>query len=193
MDASFCRLGIKKLSIGDIQRLEWETLETKIRRWIRAAKVCVRILFASEKRLCEQIFEGLGSGTDDACFIETVKGPVIYVFNFAEAISISRQSSKKLFKILDLHDALSDLLPDVDVVFQSKSSESIRVQAVEIQTRLTEAARGILSEFENAVLREPSRVPVPGGTIHPLTRRSEERRVGKECSEPCRSRWSPYH
>ena len=27
---------------------------------------------------------------------------------------------------------------------------------------------------------------VPGG-------RSEERRVGKECSEPCRSRWSPYH
>ena len=23
--------------------------------------------------------------------------------------------------------------------------------------------------------------------------RSEARRVGKECSEPCRSRWSPYH
>ena len=26
-----------------------------------------------------------------------------------------------------------------------------------------------------------------------LVFRSEERRVGKECSEPCRSRWSPYH
>ena len=25
------------------------------------------------------------------------------------------------------------------------------------------------------------------------TSRSEERRVGKECSLPCRSRWSPYH
>ena len=24
-------------------------------------------------------------------------------------------------------------------------------------------------------------------------RRSEERRVGKECRMPCRSRWSPYH
>ena len=23
--------------------------------------------------------------------------------------------------------------------------------------------------------------------------RSEERRVGKECTEVCRSRWSPYH
>ena len=24
-------------------------------------------------------------------------------------------------------------------------------------------------------------------------KRSEERRVGKECSQQCRSRWSPYH
>src|SRR3546814_1466793 len=29
--------------------------------------------------------------------------------------------------------------------------------------------------------------PAPGG------RRSEERRVGKECVSTCRSRWSPYH
>ena len=32
--------------------------------------------------------------------------------------------------------------------------------------------------------------PDLGITVH---YRSEERRVGKECSEPCRSRWSPYH
>lgn len=170
VDASFRNLGIEKLSIGDIQRLEWESLETKIRRWIRAAKVCIRILFASEKKLCEEIFEGLGTAADDSCFMETIKGPAVQLFNFAEAISISRRSPEKLFKILDLHDALSDLLPDIEIVFDSKSSESIRVQAVEILSRLAEAARGILSEFENAVLREPSKVPVPGGTIHPLTR-----------------------
>ena len=27
----------------------------------------------------------------------------------------------------------------------------------------------------------------------PAYGRSEERRVGKECVQPCRSRWSPYH
>src|SRR3546814_3018987 len=27
----------------------------------------------------------------------------------------------------------------------------------------------------------------------PMMRRSEERRVGKECVSTCRSRWSPYH
>jgi exocyst complex protein 7 len=170
VDSSFKKLGVEKLSIGDVQRLDWEQLETKIRRWIRAAKVCVRTLFASEKRLCEQIFDGIGTSIDDACFMETVKGPAIQLFNFAEAISISRRSPEKLFKILDLHDALMDLIPDIDAVFDSKSSESIRVQAAEILSRLAEAARGILSEFENAVLKEPSKVPVPGGTIHPLTR-----------------------
>ncbi|KAI3463211.1 hypothetical protein Pfo_019874 [Paulownia fortunei] len=170
VDASLKKLNVEKLSIGDIQRLEWETLETKIRRWIRAAKICVRVLFASERRLCEEILEGLGNSADDACFMETIKGPAIQLFNFAEAISISKRSPEKLFKILDLHDALCDLLPDIETVFESKSSESIRVQSVEILSRLAEAARGILSEFENAVLREPSKVPVPGGTIHPLTR-----------------------
>ncbi|XP_074302109.1 exocyst complex component EXO70B1-like [Silene latifolia] len=195
VDASFRNLGIEKLSIGDIQRLEWDALENKIRHWIKAAKVCIRTLFASEKRLSELIFEGLSSSSavtpplqplfslsspsrsysfsssySEACFLETVKGPAIQLFNFAEAISISRRSPEKLFKILDLHDALADLLPDIDVVFESKAAESIRVQAAEILSRLAEAARGILSEFENAVLREPSKVPVPGGTIHPLTR-----------------------
>ena len=29
--------------------------------------------------------------------------------------------------------------------------------------------------------------------VYPHGVRSEERRVGKECSAVCRSRWSPYH
>ena len=31
------------------------------------------------------------------------------------------------------------------------------------------------------------------GILQPILVRSEERRVGKECIPPCRSRWSPYH
>ena len=33
----------------------------------------------------------------------------------------------------------------------------------------------------------------PGVEPAPWRFRSEERRVGKECTEQCRSRWSPYH
>src|SRR5213076_3558198 len=39
--------------------------------------------------------------------------------------------------------------------------------------------------------------PAPGRRRRTRSRRaglrSEERRVGKECYQPCRSRWSPYH
>ncbi|MFS7942266.1 putative exocyst complex component Exo70, cullin repeat-like-containing domain superfamily [Helianthus anomalus] len=103
--------------------------------------------FASEKKLCKQIFEDLGStSTDDACFIETVKAPANQLFNFVEAINISRRSPEKLCKILDLHDSLLDLLPDIDDIFDSKPAESIRIQAPEILSR-------ILMQFENAILR----------------------------------------
>ena len=51
------------------------------------------------------------------------------------------------------------------------------------------------------LLAEGERMPVYVHVIdHPDARvlvdtgmRSEERRVGKECTEQCRSRWSPYH
>ena len=34
---------------------------------------------------------------------------------------------------------------------------------------------------------------IPSLTARENVARSEERRVGKECYQPCRSRWSPYH
>lgn len=169
VDESLHRLGVEKLSIGDVQRLDWEILEGKIKKWIKAAKVCIRILFSSEKKLCEQIFEGL-SPVGETCFGELAKSATMQLFNFSEAIAISRRSPEKLFKILDLYEALSELLPDIEVVFSDEMCSSVKMQASEILTRLGEAGRGIFTEFENAIQRETSKTPIPGGTIHPLTR-----------------------
>src|SRR3546814_20828670 len=42
--------------------------------------------------------------------------------------------------------------------------------------------------------RDPGgRAVAPPSVSRPRLRRSEERRVGKECVRTCRSRWSPYH
>ena len=38
----------------------------------------------------------------------------------------------------------------------------------------------------------PAGTEVPAGMAERIMR-SEERRVGKECEDLCRSRWSPYH
>ncbi|KAM0895056.1 hypothetical protein ACQ4PT_024076 [Festuca glaucescens] len=180
VDSALRRLGVEKLTIGEVQRLEWGVVQPKIRSWIRAARAIVRGVFASERRLCFLVFHGLQfsnsttttpAPTTTAPFTETVKGAALQLFGFAEAISIGRRSPEKLFKIIDLHDAVSDLLPDVSDIFAaSKAGESICVQAAEIRTRLADAVRGILSEFENAVFRDLTKTPVPGGTLHPLTR-----------------------
>src|SRR3546814_3286192 len=50
--------------------------------------------------------------------------------------------------------------------------------------RVLHVARGM-------VRRDAERLEVVAVELH--LRRSEERRVGKECVSTCRSRWSPYH
>ena len=59
----------------------------------------------------------------------------------------------------------------------------------------------IMWQGENAVTKVTKKVDgfrkrwlfVDAKVTSAFLERSEERRVGKECSEPCRSRWSPYH
>jgi len=127
VDASLRRLYIEHLSIGD-QRLEWDTLQAKIRRWNHAARATVCGLFASEHRLCFHIFHDLPISSStvsataaparhDIPFAKAIKGAALQLFSFAETICIGRRSSEKLFKIIDLHGALSDLLLDVSDIF----------------------------------------------------------------------------
>ncbi|KAL8228588.1 hypothetical protein R6Q59_000014 [Mikania micrantha] len=94
VDANFKKLGVEILSIGDIESLEWEALAAKIGKWIRSVKLCVSVLFASEKTLCQLIFQDLGTDADEVCFMETVKAPAIQLFSFAEAEKLTRKFTK---------------------------------------------------------------------------------------------------
>ena len=43
------------------------------------------------------------------------------------------------------------------------------------------------------IMRDEQATPQTAEMARRKAYRSEERRVGKECVQPCRSRWSPYH
>src|SRR3546814_7700883 len=54
-----------------------------------------------------------------------------------------------------------------------------------------QGAEQVFQRFAAAEQQPGRGVELPQGCNRP--RRSEERRVGKECVSTCRSRWSPYH
>ncbi|KAK2984496.1 hypothetical protein RJ640_014586 [Escallonia rubra] len=161
----FNELGVKRLSTGDVRRMEWQLLDLEIKKWIRAVKR-VRIIFTKEWRLCEQVFQGLGNpGTDSTCFRMAVKDAATHFFDFAYAITNIRPSPERLFRTLDIHEALSDLLPYLDVLFSST-----RIQVAEVVIpRLSEVVREILQRYEDDLLLEVSPELAPGGAIHTLT------------------------
>src|SRR3546814_11049659 len=66
------------------------------------------------------------------------------------------------------------------------------------ETVTVEDVHALLAVFAQAVGKTwdasaQHALPAQHGIPECVQRRSEERRVGKECVSTCRSRWSPYH
>lgn len=169
LDECLSVLGIERMSIEEVQRIEWRMLDDKMKKWIQATKLVVRVLLTAEKQLCDRIF-GEAELIKEVCFTETAKGCVIQLLNFGEAISIGQRSPEKLFRILDMYDVLLDALHDLQALFPEDCRDFICSEAEGILKGLGDAAKGTFNEFENAVRRETSRKPMQGGEIHPLTR-----------------------
>ncbi|CAN0905978.1 Exocyst complex component EXO70A1 [Linum grandiflorum] len=166
LDECLAILGVEKLSIEEVQRIEWKSLDEKMKKWVQAVKIGVRVLLTGERRLCDHIF-GISDAAKDICFNENAKGCVMQLLNFGEAVSIGRRSSEKLFRILDMYDVLRDVIPELEMMV---TDELLCGEAKGVLSGLEEAAKGTFSEFESAVQSENSKKPMLSGEIHPLTR-----------------------
>ncbi|KAL0710051.1 hypothetical protein Bca4012_017029 [Brassica carinata] len=169
LEESVSRLGLQKLSIEDVHKMTWQDLEDEIDRWIKAANVALRILFPSERRLCDRVFFGFSSAAD-LSFMEVCRGSTIQLLNFADAVAIGSRSPERLFKVLDVFETMRDLMPEFESVFSDQFCLVLRNEAVTIWKRLGEAIRGIFMELENLIRRDPAKAAVPGGGLHPITR-----------------------
>ncbi|KAL5749480.1 hypothetical protein ACOSP7_024083 [Xanthoceras sorbifolium] len=169
LEESISRLGLQKLSIDEVHKMPWQEIEEQIERWVKAANLALRILFPSERRLCDRVFFGLSSAAD-LSFMEVCRGSSIQLLNFADAIAIGSRSPERLFKVLDLFETLRDLMPEFESVFSDQYCLVLRNEAVTIWKRLGEAIRGIFMELENLIRRDPAKAAVPGGGLHPITR-----------------------
>ncbi|KAG6418075.1 hypothetical protein SASPL_120274 [Salvia splendens] len=169
LEQSLSRLGMPKLSIDEVQRMQWSQLEDEIERWIKAINVTLRVLLPSERRLCDRVFSGFPSDAD-LSFTEVCKASIFQLLNFADAVAISSRSPERLFKVLDVYEAIRDLIPEFELLFLDEFCLPLRNEAITVWKRLGEVIRGIFLELDNLIRRDPAKSAVPGGGLHPITR-----------------------
>ncbi|KAF5206046.1 Exocyst complex component exo70h1 [Thalictrum thalictroides] len=169
VDEGLYKLGIERLTSNQILKLDWDVLDFKIKNWVGAVKIAVKTLFHGERILVDYVFCNSDS-IRESCFTEITKEGANYLFSFPEFVGKGKKSPEKMFRILDLYDAISELWPEIESIFSFESTSSIRKQAVSSLIRLGDAVRSMLTDFEAAIQKDSSKSAVPGGGVHPLTR-----------------------
>ncbi|KAL1294951.1 hypothetical protein HN51_055796 [Arachis hypogaea] len=168
LEESLQKLGVEKLNKDDVQKLQWEILEAKIGNWIHFMRIAVKLLFAGERKVCDQIFEGFDS-LSEQCFAEVTTNSVTMLLSFGEAIAKSKRSPEKLFVLLDMYEIMQELHSEIETLFKGKACTEIREAAMSLTKRLAQTAQETFGDFEEAVEKDATKTAVTDGTVHPLT------------------------
>ncbi|KAF7008874.1 hypothetical protein CFC21_023527 [Triticum aestivum] len=156
---------------AQVHKLSWEQVDAKIQSWLAGARVAFTSVFSAERELCDRVFIGDNEGVGDAVFGAIADDHATNILAVAEAaVGRARRAPERLFRVLDVHDALTEtILPAIVSAFGEKSEVTSRAATL-VTTKVSEAVRSMVASFEAAIEKEPSKGTVPGGAVHPLTR-----------------------
>lgn len=137
---------------------------------MHAVSIAVKTLFYGERILCDYVFSSFESFAE-SCFTEISIDAAVNLFSFPEFVAKRKKnlSPEKIFRALDLYEAVSKLWPEIESIFSYDSLYPVRSQAVAAQVKLGEAVRLMLNQFETAIQKDSSK-SASGGGVHPLTR-----------------------
>ncbi|KAJ0229523.1 hypothetical protein HA466_0315480 [Hirschfeldia incana] len=155
----------EKVSIEEVLKMSWGELEREIPIWNKTFKNCSSLYFPGELKLAEKIFPQEGS-----LFCIVTHGLAIQFLGFYEAVAMTKRSTEKLFKILDIYETLRDSFPAMEKLFPEELRSELRNEVASARSRLGETAINIFLDLENSIKSDSSKTPVPGGAVHPLTR-----------------------
>ncbi|XP_051216645.1 exocyst complex component EXO70B2-like [Lolium perenne] len=159
------------LQQATINKLSWEQIEPKMQSWLSGARAAFASVFAEERDLCDRVFAGENASVGDALFSAVAEDKAMIILAFAEAaVARARRAPERLFRVLDVHDALTEtIIPSIVAAFGDKSEVTARAVTLAV-TKVGDAARGMVASFEAAIEKEPAKATVAGGAVHPLTR-----------------------
>ncbi|CAF2111895.1 unnamed protein product [Brassica napus] len=169
VDEGLSYLGIEAYKSSRLHRTDWVTLDHMIKNWTKAAKIGVTTLFRGEKLLCDHVFSASNS-TRESCFYEIANEAATNLFKFPEFVAKEKKSHERIFSLMDLQAAISNLWQDIEMIFHYDSVSGVKSQALMSLEKLKVSIHNALTDFESTVHKDSTKALTPGGGIHKLTR-----------------------
>ncbi|XP_073310622.1 exocyst complex component EXO70H1-like [Primulina huaijiensis] len=169
VDEGIYKLGVKKFTSSEINKMDWEALELRIKNWLNAVRTAVWTLFNGEKILCDDVF-ATSDSIRESCFAEITREGAAILFEFPENVAKSTKTApEKVFRLLDMYTGIAAHWPEIDSIFSSASTAIIKQQALTSLIRLGQFVRTSFSDLESAVSKRSSKSPTTGAGVHILT------------------------
>nr|XP_043631403.1 exocyst complex component EXO70H1-like [Erigeron canadensis] len=176
IDESLFQLGIQQYSSSQINKMlhnnASHNLDDHVKTWVNATQIAMRKLFCNEKLLSEHIFTSYVN-IQNSCFEMSTKEGAMNLFKFPELIATTRCNKKlkseTVFIMLDLHNSILELWPEIESLFSTESVAVVKVQAIESLHKLSDSIRTVLDEFKSSVHKNSCKIRVSGGGVDPLS------------------------
>ncbi|CAN6325915.1 unnamed protein product [Urochloa humidicola] len=178
-DAALQGLGYERSNIDDVVKMAWEALEAEIVTWTKAFRHAINVGLSTEHDLCTRVFAGKHAAAGRGIFADLARCVMLRMLSFTEAVAMTKRAAEKLFKVLDMYEAVRDASPVVEAFLsadepgaeRSNSALSeLKSEIASVRARLSESAAAIFRELEGSIRADAGKQPVPGGAVHPLTR-----------------------
>ncbi|OEL36410.1 hypothetical protein BAE44_0002572 [Dichanthelium oligosanthes] len=140
---------LKSYAPEAIDDMEWESLESAMALWSPHFHVAVASVLAAERRLCARVLEPLPPAVWPECFSKIAARIVAAFFRFADGVAAAAREPQRLFKLLDMLDAVVRERERLDDLFSSECATlvTIRERTREVERALARAAAGVFFEF----------------------------------------------
>ncbi|XP_066310868.1 exocyst complex component EXO70C1-like [Miscanthus floridulus] len=180
-DSTLQGLGYEKSNIDDVVKMTWEALEAVIVTWTKAFRHAINVGLSTEHELCTRVFAGRHAAVGHDIFVDLSRCVMLHMLSFTEAVAMIKRTTKKLFKVLDMYEAVRDtsqvieafMSADEPAAAEHHSHHSglaeLKSEIAAVRSQLGESAVAIFRELESSIRADAGKQPVPSGVVHPLT------------------------
>ncbi|CAO2840005.1 unnamed protein product [Amaranthus hypochondriacus] len=171
VDDALLKMEIRRLKKAHVQKLDWETIDLKMTKWLKNVGICMKI-FSHEKLLCENLFSsGTLSSVTESCFSEVCKEGALILFIIPGKLAKhAKKTPDKMFNFLQLYDGLFEYTSEIDRIFSSDLTSVVRLEFTSSLGRISDSVKLMLTEFESSINKDTNKAVIPGGGAHPLTK-----------------------